>query len=280
MGLGCYEYDLFINLEITVDLYEQDRQEHWESRESETLGNVAARFDQAESFAKAVLKNYETLIPVKERNEEVSLFRNEFQRIIEIEEELNKNWVAIAESNLTPDEKKAAILKILKKYPEEPDSETSPLRLIWERFVIDMSWEAIEKIREGALRIFKLYKLVLDSVPSEATQKFLSRLTRCYVWGFDPECLIICRAVLDTAFRDRVTDTICEKHINRNNRYEFTISNRIEAAYKAEIIDKETKKKAFNVKTRGDKAVHYQPDIAEDAWETVCQTLDVLKKIT
>jgi len=279
MELGFYDYDLIINLETQVDLYKQDRQEHWESQGDKTLGDVSEIFNRAESFAEAVLKNYETLIPVKERNEEVSFFQNEFQRIIEVQEELNKNSVVIAESNLTPDEKRAAILKLLEKWPEKPDSETSPLRLVWERFVIDMSWEAIEKIREGALRIFKLYKLVLDSSPSESTQKFLSRLTRCYVWEFDPECIILCRAVVDTAFRDRVTDTICEKHFGKNNRYEFTLSNRIQAAYKEGIIDKEIRRKAFIVKTRGDKAVHYQPDLTKNVWETICHTLDVLKKI-
>lgn len=141
-----------------------------------------------------------------------------------------------------------------------------------------MGWDSIGKMKEGAIRIFKLYKLVLDNKPSEQTQKFLNRLTRCYVWGFDAECIILCRAVIDTAFRDRIDDKLCEKYCNKNKNG-FNLSNRIESAYEAGIIKSDIRTKAFKVKTRGDKAVHYQPDATKEVWETICYTLDILKII-
>jgi hypothetical protein len=44
-------------------------------------------------------------------------------------------------------------------------------------------------------------------------------------------------------------------------------------------IDNKTKEYTIAVKKRGDKAVHYQPDITKQVWETICDTLMVLEKI-
>lgn len=50
-----YDYDLNEKLQWKVDDYEQDRQRYWEN-----LGGWSAtEYDQAERFAKAVLKNSE-----------------------------------------------------------------------------------------------------------------------------------------------------------------------------------------------------------------------------
>ena len=271
MELGFYDYDLIINLETQVDLYEQDRQIHWENAD----GRSGIQFDRAERFAKDVLKNSEQLIPVQEIDDDLSILQYEINRVPEFE----KKWNDIVNSDLPKDKIHEFLNELFKDRPEEPRSEESPLRLVWERFVIAMSWEAIGKIEEGASRIFQLYKLVLSSDPSESTQKFLSRLSRCFVWGFDPECIILCRAVIDTAFRDTVSDEVCEKHFGKN-RYEFTLSNKIQAAHKERIINDQIKNKAFRIKNRGDKAVHYQPDITRNVWETICDTLAVLEEIT
>jgi hypothetical protein len=284
MAFGSfYEFDLIINLESIVGAYSDDRQFYWQTQENEKLGDVSIRFERAERFAEAILKNTEKLIPEKEIDEELSVFQDEFQKYLSRWERLAKMTVDEFKdiSKLpTQEEREAAIREINKGIPEDPDCKESSLHIIWERFVIDMSWDAIGKIREGALRIFKLYELMLKSSPSEATQKFLSRLTRCYVWGFDPECIIMCRAVIDAAFKDRIPNKICKKYFVENDSYDFTLSNRIVAAYKEGIIGKEIRVKAFDVKEQGDDAVHYKPDITKDVWETICLTLDVLKKIT
>jgi len=275
MELGFYDYDLINNLETQVDLYEQDRQIHWENQSETGTIDSALKLDRAERFAKTVLKNSEQLIPVQEIDADLSSLQYEINRVPEFE----KKWNDIVNSDLPEDKIHESLRELFKDRPEEPQSEESPLRLLWERFVIDMSWEAIRKIEEGASRIFRLYKLVLISAPSESTQRFLSRLSRCFVWGFDPECIILCRAVIDTAFRDTVSDEVCEKHFGKNG-YEFNLSKKIQAAYKEGIINDQIKNKAFRIKNRGDKAVHYQPDITRNVWETICDTLAVLEEIT
>ena len=60
----------------------------------------------------------------------------------------------------------------------------------------------------------------------------------------------------------------------------FTLTDRIHAASKEGRVDEAIKSKALKVKSRGDKAVHYQPDITKNVWETICDTVVILEKIT
>jgi len=269
-----YDFDLNIKLDGQVDDYEQDRQRYWEG-----LGGWSAiEYDKAERFAEAVLKNSEQLIPIEEIDGDLSKLQYEVNKS---PEEFDKRIADILDLEIPTDKKTRLICDVLKDYPDDPESEDSPLKLVWERFVIDMSREAIGKIVEGASRIFQLYRLVLCSTPSKSTQQFLGRLSRCFIWGFEPECVILCRAVIDTAFKDRITPEICEKHFGKpRHKYDFSLSDRIQVALNEEIIDEDIAKKARTVKTRGDTAVHKQPNITKDVWGTICDTVAVLKRIT
>jgi hypothetical protein len=241
-------------------------------------GWSAIKFEQAERFAKAVFKNSEQLIPIEEIDGDLSKLKYEIERR---PEEFDKRIFDILDLDLPSDKKNALICEVLKDYPPDPQSEDSPLKLVWERFIIDMSWEAIGKIVEGASRIFRLYNLVLCSAPCKSTQQFLGRLSRCFIWGFDPECVILCRAVIDTAFKDRIAPEICEEHFGKpRHKYDFSLSDRIQVALDEEIIDEDIAKKARTVKTRGDTAVHKQPNITKDVWGTICDTVAVLERIT
>jgi len=271
---GFYDIDLNDNLEGQVDFYEQGRQSYWEG-----LGVWSAiEYDKAERFAKAVLKNSEQLIPNEEIDGDLSKLQNETNRINRAQE-IYKRAVDILLLDLPEDKKRNLLGDLFKEMPPDPQSEESPLKLVWERFIIDMSWEAIRKIEEGASRIFRLYTLVLGYTPSKSTQQFLGRLSRCFIWGFDPECVILCRAVLDTAFRDTVSDEVCEKRLDKRRRYNFTLNDRILAALNDGVIDEKTKKLAMKVKECGVKAVHYQPDITKDVFGTIRDTLTILEKL-
>ena len=270
---GFYDYDLNIKLSGQVDDYEQDRQRYWEG-----LGGWSAiEYDKAERFAKAVLKNSEQLIPAEEIDADLSNLQSEIRKIKKLTE-LNKRIMDILGLDLPWEKKRKLICELAKDCPPDPQTEDSPLKLVWERFLINMSWEAIGKINEGASRIFQLYNLVLCSAPSKPTQQFLGRLSRCFIWGFDPECVILCRAVIDTAFNNNKIDRICEKHFGKRERY--NLSDRIEASWKEGLIDKDIAKKAGNIRWRGNKAVHNQPNITKNVWGTICDTVAVLEKIT
>jgi len=268
-------------LEAEIDLYEQDREKYW----SERLGNedysfLDTTFEQAEEFAKALLIGAKTLVVGDKIQADVRTLGQELQRIKNYPNHFNSVSRRIMESDKTLEEKKRLVLELLREQPPDPEDEGSSLRLVWERLFIDLAWDAVAKVDEGTRRIFKLYELVLQTRPSLASQKFLARLGRCYVWGFDSECVILCRAILDTAFRDAVREEICEKELRKKKpKYDFALYERIKAAQKAGIIDRKTRELAVQVKERGVKAVHYQPDITADVFGTIRDTLTVLEKL-
>ena len=267
---GFYDFDLNIKLETQIDLYEQDRQRYWEG----LSGWSAIGYERAERFAQAVLKNSEQLIPVEEIDGDLAKLQNEINEV----PLWWKRIFDILSLDLPEDEKRKRLQELPQESPPDPQDDESPLKLVWERFIINMSWEAIGKIEEGASRIFQLYNLVLSSSPSKSTQQFLGRLSRCYVWGFDPECIILCRAVIDTAFQKSVDYDICKRHFGKRRNYD--LSDRIQAALNEKMIDEDIAKKARTVKERGNKAVHVQPGITKDVWGTIRDTVAVLERIT
>jgi len=271
--VDSYSWELSGQLDVTVQSYEKDRQRYWEN-----LGGWSdILYEQAERFAQAVLKNTEQLILAEEIDGDLSKLQIETKKSTK---EFDKRIAGILDSALSSDKKTALICDVLKDYPPDPASQDSPLKLVTERFIIDLSRDAIDKIEEGASRIFQLYQLVLSSTPSDATQKFLGRLSRCYIWGYDPECVMLCRSVIDTAFNKKVTYKMCKKYPVERNKSPFSLENRIEVALKEELIDKDIAKKAHSVRLRGNTAVHKQPDGIKDVWGTICDTIAVLEKIT
>ncbi|MBW8001019.1 MAG: DUF4145 domain-containing protein [Planctomycetes bacterium] len=229
-------------LETMIGNYESDR---------ESDGEGKTQYDQAERFAKSVLKISEQLIEIEPIDDDLGILKYE------------ANNPQFFTPVFTAD---------------SPLDEESPLKLVWERFSIDLAWESVEKMTKGARRIFDLYKLVLDAHLSKPTRQFLARLSRCYIWGFEPECVMLCRSVLDTAFRENILDDICERHC-REKHVDFTLSNRIYAAFKEGLIDRNTRTLAQRIKRDGDNAVHYQPDITKDVFGTICDTLTVIEQL-
>jgi len=278
-----YEYDLSINLETQVDLYEQDRERYWNEK-SEEIPLADVLYDQAERFAKTILSNTEQMVSTEQLDDDVRALDRELVEIHKWETTINQGLKEIWESEDSFENKKRRMLELLHQRPSDAQEDNSSLRLVWERLHIKVAWDAVSKIKEGADKMLKLYRLVLKDSPSKATQSFLSRLSRCYVWGFDPECIILCRSIIDAAFRDSIDDEICKRQgqysTNSKGEYYFTLSNRIKAAFKEGIIDRRAKDMAFRIKERGDKAVHYQPDITKQVWETIYDTVVVLEKIT
>jgi len=283
---GFYEDDLEGMLEIYIHEYEGDRERYWNKALSEgDYAFLSAAFEQAERFAEAVHTGAETLVSTGE-DVDTSHLRKELQRFCNYSGYANEVLTRIMQTDRPLEEKNQVVLDLIRNHPPDPKHEDSPLRLVWERLLINLANDAVGKIGEGTARMFKLYALVRQIQPSPATQKFLARLGRCYVWGFEPECIMLCRAVLDTAFRDNIADEICEKHCgSRRNRREkicsqgFTLDNRIEAAVRERIIDKKTASLAGKVRIRGNKAVHYQADLARDVLGTIRDTLTVLQKL-
>ena len=50
-----------------------------------------------------------------------------------------------------------------------------------------------------------LLGVLLEEQPAGRAPAYLQRVARCYIEGLDPECLVMCRAVLDSVFEESVS---------------------------------------------------------------------------
>jgi hypothetical protein len=161
-----------------------------------------------------------------------------------------------------------------------PEHEDSPLHRIFDRLSIHISRSSISQMDQAATRTLQLFTLLLQLPPPTPIQSFLVRLSRCYVLGLDPECVILCRSVLDRAFSEAVPEELCEKYMGCiKERREHSLDDTIWVARKEGLVTEAVAEAANRVRIRGNKAVHYQPDITKDVWSTMCDTFYVLSAL-
>ncbi len=273
-------YDGFDDIEDllirVIDNYDGHRNEHW----SGTIYH-----DQAKRFAEVAIKISKQLVAGEPIDYELRILEDEIKKP-DLYEALKDPAICnifsemIGSTDPNSPERWGAIHKFRDDFVRsDPRDKESPLRLIWERISIDLAQEVIGKICLGADRVFELFRMVLKTHPSEETQQFLGRLARCYIWGFDPECVILCRSVLDTAFQKNISDDICKKYYSEKDVEFFTLNERIKAAFKEGLINQNTRKLALKIKWDGDNAVHNRPDITKDVFGTICDTLIVVEQL-
>jgi hypothetical protein len=264
--------DLLIRV---IDNYDGYRNERW----SGTIYH-----EQAKRFAEAAIEIAMQLVAGESIDYEMRVLEDEVRKPDFYEALRDPALFKMFEEIITKTPQNLKYEKI-KEFGEDftrtdPRDKESPLRLTWERISIDLAYKVIGKICLGADRVLELFRMVLKTRPSEPTQKFLGRLARCYIWGFEPECVILCRSVLDTAFNNDAVDVdVCEKHRGKRKNNEFTLKDRIIAAAEEGIIDDRMKKLAIDINKRGNLAVHCRPGYTKDVFGTICDTLTVLEQL-
>jgi len=165
--------------------------------------------------------------------------------------------------------------------------EAKPFELLDEHVCIKFGLEAMGMLSSARARFLDLLLLLKDRQPCNRARAFLQRVARCYLFGFDAECVVMCRAVLECEFcqtvidDDQVSDwwewyattTEGRKYKGRPPYGQFWA--KIQAAWHAKMIGDEDRDAADAVRRRGNDAVHKRPDNGE-ALEVVRQTVQVL----
>ena len=112
--------------------------------------------------------------------------------------------------------------------------------------------EAVQMVAQAEHRFLLFVLMGGKSALTPRAQRFLARVARCYLFGFDAECVILCRAVLDEAFMRKVPS--CRS----SNKHGATLSDRIKAAQqgKSPLIDPGLANLARKIKRWGDHLLH------------------------
>jgi hypothetical protein len=113
-------------------------------------------------------------------------------------------------------------------------------------------------------RGWHLAELSLKQQPSMQVRRYLKRATRCYLLNLVPECLVMCRAALESAVNDRfIAQSVAfprDKHGNVTMRAKLDYAGR--HGWLAEAGAEELMQLVW---TRGSKAAHQDPDAVGDA---------------
>lgn len=275
-------YDLDDQLAICAQVYEIDRDTYWKGRPEGADWELRTRLcGHADRVAAILLSDTDILTDQRSYEERSEQFAEERRGYLgEMQDEIS-SFMRLIREKLPQGTPLAAFDQyVTHQAQNQRPPEDSLLKLVWERLCIDLAKDfADTRLVVGANRILLLSELLLDEQPSNATVRFLRRISRCFIWGFDAECVILCRGAIDTAFMVAVSDEICDKHGLKKAKYGHTLANRIKAAKLEGIIDERTKKVAFRVNEPATEAAHTNPDNVMDVLQTLRDTRDVLNRL-
>jgi hypothetical protein len=139
---------------------------------------------------------------------------------------------------------------------------------------IQIGTETVNRLFDAPQRCLELTTHILVVQPAEAVQRYLSRLGRCYIAGFLPECVILCRAVLENAVNEALA-----RRGGEGAKPRGSMSERLSRCQRAGWIDAGRRKDAATIWKRGSKAVHEDPHATSDAFDTIVLTMGVLVQL-
>jgi len=258
-----YESGLEMALERALDGYTQGREVHFEDHGGKGKPELKWLLDSAVTFAEALLKATGDLVSDDKDPHNADVFMKDYRAS---KEETLEKVLAEFRRRGHSTEKLAMFAEIFRELSIVHLDQDSPARLVWEHLCIKVAEESIDSISHAAHRLFDLWRLVISASPCPASQQFLRRVSRCYVAGFDTECVILCRSVLDTTFRERKPEI-------------FTLYKQIESVADDGDIPSDVREAAHRVRLCGKKAVHYEPNLQIDALDVIRDTLTVVEAI-
>lgn len=282
-----YDCDLDVHLETVIDAYEQARQERCASRLDEEEWSLVQQLrTDADRIAAAIRGRAFALRNVASDSELNDIYQSYRHERDEAEADFKK-FTDLIRRTLPKEEAERLISSVGSLWDADPDPEeiesNRPLRLVWERLCIEDAIDAIAQQRPRVRRILKLERLIDQELgrdqPPEPCAQFLALVSRSYIHGFVPECVVMCRSAMETAFREAILPEHC-KRVSRGEN----LAGRIHAAFAPEnalLADEPSLYRAAQeVKERGDKVVHYEAEGVKDALGTIRSALRVIKALS
>jgi hypothetical protein len=128
-----------------------------------------------------------------------------------------------------------------------------------------------------AERCVELTRLVIRATPQQPVSRFLGRVARCYIAGFTNECIMVCRAVLENAVTERFDRAGVP--VPGTDSGKSAMKVRIDAARMLKWLSSKGSNDAWIIWTRGNKAVHDDPEVVNQSLDTIRLTMGVLEEL-
>ena len=123
-------------------------------------------------------------------------------KILTVARALHIGAAAPNDSGATPvtDEQLKWFRKVLRAETESP--------IIKDRIGFALARDVVTQVSGATNRAVRLLGVVQGKRLSARAFAFIRRATQLYVWGFEPECVVMCRAGLESALLERLGDVI------------------------------------------------------------------------
>jgi hypothetical protein len=128
-----------------------------------------------------------------------------------------------------------------------------------------------------AERSLELTADILPQQPEHLVLNYVRRLTRCYVAGFSPECVMVCGSVVEQEIQAVFKRRRIPFPATAAGRSEM--KSRIAAAHRFRWLSAEGKRAAEEVWLRRCRTTHQEPELVKQARETVTMTVAVLHEL-
>lgn len=121
---------------------------------------------------------------------------------------------------------------------------------------------------------------------SDLAAAYLTRAARLLLFGFDVECVVMCRAVLEAALSERLDPAELNRagirpSINKpGGHHEFSLADLISGALKLKLFNPEDHKRARKIKQDGNDVLHVNPGLAGESAAHVYQLSQLLKAVS
>jgi hypothetical protein len=149
--------------------------------------------------------------------------------------------------------------------------------------------KAVAALGKAEVRFWELLRHVtLNRNTSTRGRAFLRRVSLCYLFGFDAECIVMCRAVLDAEFQAQISTDDCVQELgwtsnrrtDRDGRPLYGLAERIDVAERTGRIDSATRRRAGSVASHGNRVIHRDASTPPDALGVITDALAVIDALS
>jgi len=204
-----------------------------------------------------------------------------FEILEDVADRLMKGVGDLARIDAIPPEVIRSLATAARSCPGARDQLFALVDAVW----IQVGHNIIKVQAEAEVRILKLLPLVRRSQPGWRVRDFLRRVSRCYIYGFDTECAVMCRSVLEAELDEQISLDDCIAALGGDRRqggpdspiYDFT--DRIAVATTLGRLDQTLADKANRVRTIANNLLHRKPRMRVDVLTVIEDALDVIEAL-
>jgi hypothetical protein len=123
--------------------------------------------------------------------------------------------------------------------------------------------DGTDRIASAFDRALSLVPLLTKQSVNVFTEKYLARVARLYLWGFDPEVYVMCRAALDSALQDLLVQERVREVLGLGDSAQISLGVRVQLARYSDpaLLSDRTWALAYWLKEDGNDVIHTDPHL-------------------